>query len=123
MAICPQCGAEYRKEILRCEDCDRDLVEELTPENAIYDTSEARFVALKTFATSAEAEMVQEILTKNQVRSLLQGEASTDIFPSTAVSVVLLVDERDLAKASELVEAYFETELEEPLDGKEDQET
>lgn len=31
MSFCPQCRAEYRRDISRCPECDVDLVDELSP--------------------------------------------------------------------------------------------
>lgn len=112
MPFCPECRSEYQPNITHCPDCDLDLVAELTPENMIFDTSEATMVELRTFANAAEAEMVQELLQQNSIRSLIQsGIAGSSLFPTPITATTILVDERDLASAQDLVEAFLETEV------------
>ncbi|MBI4850690.1 MAG: divalent cation tolerance protein CutA [Acidobacteria bacterium] len=111
MPFCPKCLSEYKTTITYCKDCDLDLVEELTDENRIHDISQAEMVELRTFPNAAEAEMIRGVLEQNDIRSLLQGETSSaGLFPA-ATSVSLLVDERDLEPARELVQAYLEAEV------------
>lgn len=111
MPFCPKCLFEYKKGINHCNDCDVDLVEELTTENPIPDDSKAELVELRSFTTTTEGEMIQQLLEQNDIRSLVQGATSGGgLFPA-ATSAVLLVDERDLEKASEIVDAYLESEI------------
>jgi hypothetical protein len=78
----------------------------------IHDRSDAKMVELRTFANTAEAEMVQEVLEQHDIRMLLQGEEATGgLFPTPATGVNLLVDERDVARAQELIDAYFNAEI------------
>ncbi len=111
MPFCPKCLSEYKPTINHCNDCDLDLVRELTDENRIHDVSQASMIELRTFATAAEAEMIRGVLEQNDLRSMLQGETSSaGLFPA-ATSVSLLVDERDLEQAKELIDAYLEAEI------------
>jgi hypothetical protein len=110
MAFCPNCEAEYKEGITVCPDCNLELVAELTPENKVHDTSEGEPVALQSFKTSAEAEMVRDLLDRNNVRSFVQGGDFAVIPSSFSQEVVVMVDERDLSRAVEIYEAYFDSE-------------
>lgn len=110
MPFCPNCEAEYRAEITVCPDCSMDLVSELTPATSIHDKSDAEPVKLRSFRNSAEAEMVSEMLSKNDIRSFVEGGEFAIIPGSFSQEVVVMVDERDLTRAVELYEAFFNSE-------------
>ena len=110
MAFCPNCEAEYREGISRCRDCDLDLVPELTPETRIHDTEEGEPVALQSFKTGAEAEMVCDLLSRNGIRSFVEGGNFAVIPGSFSQEVVVMVDERDLDRAVAVYRAYFDAE-------------
>ena len=111
MAFCPNCEAEYKEGITVCPDCNLELVAELTPENKFHDTSEGEPVALRSFKNSAEAELVREMLNGNGIRSFVQGGDFAVIPSSFSQEVVVMVDERDLTRAIEIYEAYFDSEV------------
>jgi len=110
MAFCPNCEAEYRAEVTVCPDCEVELVPELTPENRVHDTSEGEPVRLQSFSNSAEAEMVRETLERNGIRVFVEGGEFAVIPSSFSQEVVVMVDERDLPRAIEIYEAYFNAE-------------
>src|SRR5437870_12815148 len=108
--FCPICEAEYEPRITRCADDGAELVERLTPETAEHDSSQARFVPLHTLSSPAEAEMVNDILQQNGIRSVVQSGASdqfSPLFSVMAPGAVVLVDERDLDRARELYASFF----------------
>lgn len=107
---CPICEAEYEAGITRCADDGAELVERLTPEMGATDDSEARFVMLHTMSSPAEAEMVNDILRQNDVRSVVQSGAAdqfSPLFSVMAPGAQVLVDERDLDRARELYASFF----------------
>ena len=107
--FCPVCEAEYRAGITRCPDDNTELVEHLNPATA-RDRSEARFVPLHNVGSPAEAEMVNDILTQNGIRSVIQSggaDALSPLLSATAPGAVILVDQRDLDRAQELYAAFF----------------
>jgi hypothetical protein len=107
--ICPVCEAEYQAGITRCPDDNAELVEHLNPATA-RDRSEARFVPLHNIGSPAEAEMVNDILTQNGIRSVIQSggaDALSPLLSATAPGAVILVDQRDLDRAQELYAAFF----------------
>src|SRR6266568_5191133 len=110
MAFCPECEAEYREGIGTCPDCGVDLVAELTPETMMHDKSDSEPVALKSFSTSAEADMVCELLQRNGVRAFVEGGGFAVIPGSFSGEVVVMVDERDMVRAQELYSAYFDSQ-------------
>jgi hypothetical protein len=108
--FCPVCESEYEPGIKRCPDDGAELVERLTSENTVRDHSEARFVPLHNVGSPAEAEMVNDILTQNGIRSAVQSggmDAFSPLLSSTSPGAVVLVDERDFDRAQELYNAFF----------------
>lgn len=108
--FCPTCEAEYEPGITRCPDDDTDLVERLTPENTLHDSSEARFVPLHKLGSPAEAEMVNDILSQNGIRTVIKAggaDAFSPLLSATAEGAEVFVDERDYDRALELYNAFF----------------
>ena len=108
--FCPVCESEYEKGMTHCPDDDAELVERLTPENTLRDHSEARFVTLHNVGSPAEAEMVNDILRQNGIRSAVQSggmDAFSPLLSTTSPGAMILVDERDLDRAQEIYNAFF----------------
>lgn len=108
--FCPVCEAEYEPGVTRCPDDNATLVNKLTPETAAHDSSEAKFVLLHRLGSPAEAEMVNDILQKNGIRSAVKSggaDALSPLLSSTARGAVILVDERDFDRAQEIYGAFF----------------
>jgi len=78
---CPVCESEYEAGITACPDDNSELVAKLTPENTVHDSSEAKFVALHHLGSPPEAEMVNDILTQNGIRSAVQSGAADALSP------------------------------------------
>jgi hypothetical protein len=108
--FCPTCESEYEPGITRCPDDGAELVDQLSVADGAQDGSEARFVALHTLSSPAEAEMVNDILQQNGIRSVVQSGASDQFSPLFSVmspGAQVLVDERDLDRARELYASFF----------------
>ena len=108
--FCTVCESEYEAGITHCPDDNTPLVERLTPENTVNDLSEASFVELQNLGSPAEAEMVNDILTKNGVRSVVKSGGADTLSPllsSTFEGATIFVDERDYDRALELYDAFF----------------
>jgi len=108
--FCPVCESEYRSGITKCPDDGAELVDQLTPEAGASDDSEAKFVTLHTLSSPAEAEMVNDILRQNNVRSVVQSganDAFSPVFSAVSPGAAVLVDERDLDRARELYASFF----------------
>jgi hypothetical protein len=108
--FCPVCESEYEEGVTRCPDDDTELVERLTPENTLHDHSEARFVPLHNVGSPAEAEMVNDMLVQNGIRSAVQSggaDAFSPLLSTTSPGAMVLVDERDYERAMEIYNAYF----------------
>jgi len=73
------------------------------------DHSNASFVVLHHMNSPIEAEMVNDILRQNGVRSVAQssGGDALAVLSTSASGAIVLVDERDYDKALELYTAFF----------------
>ena len=108
--FCPVCESEYEAGINRCPDDNSELVARLTPANTVHDSSEAKFLPLHNLGSPAEAEMVNDIFTKNGIRSAVQSggaDAFSPLLSSTSPGSTILVDERDFDRAKDLYAAFF----------------
>ena len=119
MAFCPDCESEYRAGITDCPDCQIALVDKLTPENAVHDKSEHEFVQLRSCKNSVEAGMIYELLDRNGIRAFVKA-GEVGIFGTLFHGGSVMVEKRDLARAVELYEAYFESETAPPTEDLED---
>lgn len=99
MAYCPICRTEYEAGAGYCESCRSSLVDTL-PEGT-------ELVELAVFPNVPSAEMIREILEKNQIQTIQRGEVDPIGVTSGAEPVTLLVEERHLQRARELYDAYF----------------
>ena len=117
--FCPVCESEYEPGITTCPDDNSALVEELTPENTLRDSSEARFISLYKLGSPAEAEMVNDIFSQNEIRSVVKSGWNDTLSPllsATAEGAEIFVDERDVDRAVEVYTAFFENDTT-PLTG------
>jgi len=108
--FCPVCESEYEPGIRRCPDDNSELVPRLTSANTVHDSSEARWLPLHNLGSPVEAEMVNDIFTKNGIRSVVQSggaDAFSPLLSGTSPGSVILVDERDFDRAKELYSAFF----------------
>jgi hypothetical protein len=108
--FCPVCESGYEAGVTHCPDDNTQLVERLTPDNTVRDHSEARFVTLHNVGSPAEAEMVNDLLVQNGIRSAVQSggsDAFSPLLSTTSPGAMILVDERDLDRAQEIYNAFF----------------
>jgi hypothetical protein len=107
MPICPGCKSEYREGFTHCVDCDLELVSALPDESRELEQLDSiNLVKLAGFSTVAEAEMMQELLEDNGIGTLIRGETDPIGIPSGAARIELLVAGDDLARSTELYEAF-----------------
>ena len=108
--FCPVCESEYEAGITRCPDDGSDLVKRLTPDTTAHDRSEAKFLPLQRLGSPAEAEMVNDILTQNGIRSVIKSGGADMLSPllsATSEGAIIFVDERDFDHAEEIYESFF----------------
>lgn len=108
--FCPVCESEYEAGITHCLDDGAELVKRLTSETTTHDSSEAKFVPLHHLGSPAEAEMVNDILSQNGIRSAVQSggaDAFSPLLSATSPGAMILVDERDFDRAKEIYGSFF----------------
>ena len=108
--FCPVCESEYEAGITQCPDDGSQLVKRLTSENATHDGSQAKFLLLHHLGSPAEAEMVNDILSQNGIRSVIKSggaDALSPLLSATSEGAIIFVDERDFDRAREIYASFF----------------
>ena len=107
MPFCPDCHTEYGSGTEICKTCNTRLVQSPSQETGDADAGSDTLVELATFSNVSEAEMIKELLEKNEIPTIQRGEVDPIGVASGAEPITLLVEARDLPRARELHEAYF----------------
>lgn len=108
MPICPKCGKQNPDSADQCAQCGAQLSETDRNDESTGDAGPAdALVELATFHTVSEADMVQELLESNGITSVLHGENDPIGSTSGAEPIILLVEKKDLASATDLYQAFF----------------
>ena len=93
---CPSCRAEFREGFLRCEDCDKDLVETLPEESR-----PPQFVYLATIFTEGDIAIVKASLDQAGIDYYFHGEQAHRLAP-LPLGARLMV-RRDFAAEAETI--------------------
>jgi hypothetical protein len=108
MPFCPNCETEYREGFERCSDCGAELVPRLAGEDVTLPEPDAvELTELARFPTTSEADMIRELLERNDIRTVVRGDVDPIGATSWAAPTTLLVENRDLVRARELYETYY----------------
>lgn len=98
MELCPNCQTENAPGTEFCTVCGTELRDDKEPTD---------LVELARLANVSEAEMIDELLEKNGISTVVRGQVDPIGIASRAEVTTLLVEKRDLPRALELYKAYF----------------
>lgn len=125
MPHCPQCLTEYVEGATECMDCGVPLEPGPPPAPPKAEEGEpnANFVPVRLFRglhAQFQAELARNVLEQEAIPSSIIGDLGAELLPG-ADAVQLVVREEDRERASQILEAFLESEAEqiEPLDGDE----
>jgi hypothetical protein len=102
---------KYESRTLRCSECGMTLVDSLPARETAAEPDGFNFVELTRFSNVSQAEMVNDLLEKNDIRAVLRGEIDPIGVVRGAAPTTLLVEERDLPRGREMDETYFAGEV------------
>jgi len=128
MAYCPQCQTEYVEGATVCMDCGATLEPGPPPPPVPPEEGEpnARFAPVRVFRglhAQFQADLARNVLQEEGIPSTIIGDMGAELLPG-ADAVQLLVREEDQTRASQILEAFLESEAAqaEPLDDDQDDE-
>lgn len=108
--FCPQCRAEYRDGVTRCNDCDLELADQLPVEPPEHDEgSSTEPVVIRAFSSEFDADLARTALDAAGIESMLRSDDCAGLRPHMALTrgVELLVRSEDAEKADEVLDANF----------------
>ncbi len=119
MPYCPECQAEYVEGATKCMDCGVALAPGLPPvPEEEHGDPNARFVPVRVFQglhAQFQADLARNVLQEEGIPSTIIGDLGAEMLPG-ADAVQLVVREEDQARASQIVEAFLESDVRpEPL--------
>jgi hypothetical protein len=99
---------QYTNQTSSCEVCGIPLIDfaQQRPESDGAGEN-LELVELARFNNVSEAEMIQELLEQNDIKTVLSGEVDPIGIASRAEATRLLVEKKDLMQAQEIYKAYF----------------
>jgi hypothetical protein len=102
--FCPKCKAEYREGILRCVECDTDLVFELPPEPD-QATEYVDWENIISFADKYEADLAQGLLEANDIEAVTISDDCGSVYPSMTFvhGIRLMVKKEEVELAKEVL--------------------
>ncbi len=110
--FCPNCKAEYMEGILRCAECDVDLVFEL-PAEPDQIPEYVDWVNIISFADKYEADLAQGLLEANDIEAVTLSDDCGSVYPSMTYvhGIRLMVKNEDVELAKEvLTDAEYKLE-------------
>ena len=105
MPYCPSCKAEYLDSVKSCPDCGDSLVNNLPHSDKLQ---EVKWIALKSVPGKAYAEMVTEVLDKEEIPNFIKSDAVSTAYLTGGAgglggTSVIFVPEEHQSRAEEFL--------------------
>lgn len=126
MPWCPRCKEEYRDGFTVCAECGENLVDELPKEtvqvSGFTPGEEVELRLLTYCADNIESKMVQGLLREEDIPFVLKDSGRGRYLGDSIFGLEYYVQERDYARAKELIDLYLAAASGEEYDGDEAEE-
>ena len=108
MPFCPNCKYEYKEDIKECPDCGAPLIDKLPIESS----EESDYVPLRSLPSRLYAEMLQEVLKKEGISSIIKGDDVGIMLGSysttSPVKVTIWVPEAEVDRCEEIADQMLD---------------